>query len=237
MSDDRKPAADGPDDETRPLSADQTAPLPPAGGPAAWSGRAGVPPPRPPEYQEAPGWYVEPSGRRWWSPILWGVIVLLLAIFGAGLWLALGAGDDEQVTPDSSPSATTPPVSPTPTSAAPTTMAPTTTAPTATGPTATGPTTTAPTTPSPTEELGEVPMPPVVNLPLTTAQALLDQIGLTYRVQYRTSDQPSGIVIWTEPRAGVLVPEGAAVVLVVSGSGPSPQRPTLTPPSEPTPTG
>ncbi len=80
-------------------------------------------------------------------------------------------------------------------------------------------------------------MPPVVNLPLATAQALLDQVGLAYRVQYRPSDQPSGIVIGTEPRAGVLVSAGTAVVLVVSRSGPSPQRPTLTPTLEPTPTG
>ncbi|WP_027661620.1 Stk1 family PASTA domain-containing Ser/Thr kinase [Salinispora fenicalii] len=259
MSDDRTPAADGPDDETRPLPADQTAPLPPAdqtaplpptdqtaplpptGGPAAWLGRAGVPPPRPPEYQEATGWYGEPNGRRWWSPILWGVIVLLLAAFGTGLWLALGAGDDEQVTPDSSPSATAPSAtapsaSPIPTSATPTATAPTTTAPTTTAPTTTAPTTTAPTTPSPTGEPGEVPMPPVVNRPLTTAQVILDQAGLAYRVRYRTSNQPSGIVIGTEPRAGALVPEGAVVVLVVSSPGSSPERPTPTPTPEPTPT-
>lgn len=236
MSDDRKPAADGPDDETRPLPADQTeplppadqtAPLPPTGGPAAWSGRAGVPPPRPPEYQQETGWYAEPNGRRWWSPILWGVILLLLAVFGAGLWLALGAGDDEQVNPDSSPSATTPPAAPTSTSPTPTSAAPTTTTPTSA----------APTTPSPTAEPGEVPMPPVVDLPLATAQALLDQIGLAYRIQYQTSDQPPGTVIGTEPQAGVLVPEGTAVVLVVSRSGPSSERPTVTPTPEPTPTG
>ncbi|NYT93705.1 PASTA domain-containing protein [Salinispora sp. H7-4] len=236
MSDDRKPAADGPDDETRPLPADQTGPLPPAdqtaplpptGGPAAWSGRAGVPPPRPPEYQEEAGWYAEPNGRRWWSPILWGVILLLLAVFGVGLWLTLGAGDDEQVNPGSTPSATTPPASPTPTSPMPTSAAPTTTTPTSV----------APTTPSPTAEPSEVPMPPVVDLPLATAQALLDQIGLAYRVQYRTADQPPGIVIGTEPRAGVLVPEGTAVVLVVSRPAPSSAQPMPTPTPEPTPTG
>ncbi|WP_018832278.1 PASTA domain-containing protein [Salinispora tropica] len=239
MSDDRKPAADGPDDETRPLPAeqtgprppgDQTVPLPPTGGPGPWSGRAGVPPPRPPEYQEATGWYAEPNGRRWWSPIFWGVVVLLLAVFGAGLWLAL-AGDDEQLVPESSPSATTPQASPTRTSATPT--SPTRTSAT---PTSATPTSTEPPTPSVTEEPGEVPMPPVVNLPLTTAQAILDEAGLAYRIQFRTSDRPSGTVIGTTPRAGVLVPEGTAVVLVVSRSGPSPERSTPTPSPEPTPT-
>lgn len=80
-------------------------------------------------------------------------------------------------------------------------------------------------------------MPPVVDRPLATAQALLDQIGLAYRVQYRTADPPPGIVIGTEPRAGVLVPEGTAVVLVVSRAGPSSAQPTPTPTPEPTPTG
>ncbi|MER7460476.1 PASTA domain-containing protein [Micromonospora sp. NPDC126480] len=214
-------------DETRALPADRTAPLdstaplPPAGGPPAWSGRAGVPPPRPSEYRETTDWYAEDQGgRRWWSPILWGVVILLLlGALGTGLWLALNAGDDEPTGPEPSPSAPVTRASPT-TGAATTSAAPTSASPSA----------------SPTEEPGGVPMPPVVNLPLATARAILDRAGLDYRVEYRASDRPAGTVIDTEPDVGELVPEGAEVTLTVSRPETSPDGPEATPSPEPTPT-
>nr|WP_230689146.1 PASTA domain-containing protein [Micromonospora sp. WMMC415] len=206
-----------PADRSTPM--DRTAPIPPeARGPAAWSGRAGVPPPRPTEYRETTEWYAEDQGgRRWWLPILWGVLVLLLlGALGAGLWFALAADDDEPIGPEPSPSVSV-------TRASPTTAAPTTSA---------APTTASP-SPSPTEA-GEVRMPPVVNLPLATARAILDRAGVDYRIEYRTSDRPAGTVLDTEPDAGDLVGEDEEVTLVVSRPEPSPT--TATPSPEPTPT-
>ncbi|SCL59955.1 PASTA domain-containing protein [Micromonospora citrea] len=213
-------------DATRPMPADRTAPMdrtaavpPGRSGPPAWSGRAEVPPPRPADPREAgTEWYAEEAGgRRWWLPILWGVVaLLLLGLFGVGLWLALESADDDPPGPDPSPSVTR---------ASPTTPAPTSAAPTTPSPSAT-PTTTA----------AGVPMPPVVNLPLATARAILDDLGLEHRVEYRESDRPEGTVIRTEPEAGEPVPEGEEVTLVVSRGAPSPTGGEPTPTAAPTPT-
>ncbi|SCG49468.1 PASTA domain-containing protein [Micromonospora inositola] len=190
-------AAGGEDaDATRRLRqpVDRTAPLP-----AAWSGRAGVPPPRPVGYQE-PGteWYTEEqAGRRWWMPILLGILALLLiALIGVGVWLALRAADRG---PEPSPS-------PAPTTAPATTAAPTSAAP-STQPPTTPPTTTAP---------ARVPMPPLVGLPEAAARALLDRLGVDYRVVTRTSDRPAGTVIETDPGAGEPISEGDQVTVVVA---------------------
>ncbi|MCM0678043.1 PASTA domain-containing protein [Micromonospora phytophila] len=211
-----------PDDATRPTPADRTAPMdrttplpPDRSGPPAWSGRAEVPPPRPADPREAgTEWYAEdPGGRRWWLPILWGVIVLLLlGLLGVGLWLALQSAHDAGTGPEPSPS-------PSRTSAAPTTAAPTSAAPTTSSPSA------APTTSAP----ARVPMPPVVNLPLETARAILDDVGLDHRVEYRESDRPPNTVVETEPDAGELVAEGEEVTLVVSRPEPSPTTGSPTP--------
>ncbi|MFG3710617.1 PASTA domain-containing protein [Micromonospora sp. NPDC047730] len=210
-------------DATRSMPVDRAAPLdrtaampPERSGPAAWSGRAEVPPPRPADPREAAEWYAEePGGRRWWLPILWGVVVLLLlGLLGVGLWLALqSADDDDPAVPGLSPS-------PSVTRASPTTPAPTSAVPTTPSPSA-PPTTSAP---------AQVPMPPVVNLPLATAQAILDDLGLGHRVEYQESDRPEGTVIRTEPEAGELVPDGEEVTLVVSRGAATPTG------GEPTPT-
>ncbi|MER7333271.1 MULTISPECIES: PASTA domain-containing protein [unclassified Micromonospora] len=222
----RLPGPEGPqpagDDATRSMPVDRTAPLdrtaampPERSGPAAWSGRAEVPPPRPADPREAAEWYAEePGGRRWWLPILWGVVaLLLLGLLGVGLWLALQSADDDPAVPGLSPS-------PSVTRVSPTTPAPTSAAPTTPSPSA-SPTTSA---------AAQVPMPPVVNLPLATAQAILDDLGLGHRVEYRESDRPEGTVIRTDPDAGELVPDGEEVTLVVSRGAPSPTG------GEPTPT-
>ncbi|MBY8875538.1 PASTA domain-containing protein [Micromonospora sp. PLK6-60] len=199
-----------------------TAPLPPE--PAVWSGRAEVPVTRPGEYREsATEWYApEPGGRRWWTPILVGILALLLvALIGAGVWLLL-RGQQTGTGPQQSPS-------PVPT-AAPTTAAPTTTAP-STRPASTPPSTAA----------DRVRVPPLVGLPQETAERLLDRIGLEHRTRTRESDRPPGTVLETDPEAGERVPADSEVTLVVAeprteptttapttGAPPSPEATTTT---------
>ncbi|WP_446217642.1 PASTA domain-containing protein [Micromonospora sp. IBHARD004] len=195
-TDDRS-ARPEPGDATAPQQpVDRTAPMP-----AAWSGRAGVPPPRPVGYQEAGAeWYTEEqAGRRWWMPILLGILALLLiALIGVGVWLALRAADRG---PAPSPSLT-----PAPTTAPATTAAPTSAA----------PSTEPPTTPPATTAAARVPMPPLVGLPEAAARAVLDRLGVDYRVVRRTSDRPAGTVIETDPSPGEAISEGDQVTVVVA---------------------
>ncbi|OZV80218.1 hypothetical protein CA850_14890 [Micromonospora echinospora] len=200
-------------------------PSTPAGGPnrarpptAAWSGRAEVPPPRSARHPEAPGeWYVEETGdRRWWMPIL--VASVALAVLAMlGVGLWLIVRSGTPPAPLPSPSAV----------------------PTTTGP-PTPPGTGAATSPA------RVPMPDLVGLPRSVAEATLDRLGLGYRSELRRSDRPSGTVIGTEPQAGEGVPVGTDVTLVVSedggasrpsGASPTPARtPSATPRASRTPT-
>ncbi|MGC5660620.1 PASTA domain-containing protein [Micromonospora sp. WMMD723] len=207
---------------------DATRPLPPAGGsppPGAtdapvWSGRAGVPAARAGDPGEPAEWYAEEQrGRRWWTPILLGVLgLVLLGLVGAGIWLALRAVDTSS---DGTP---TPPPT-----AVPTTGAAPTTAPPSTPPT-TGPPTTPPTT-APTTEPAGIPVPPLVGLSQETAEALLGRLGLSSRVQTRESDRPPGTVLSTDPGAGQTVSPGDEVTLVVAA------EPSVSPSGTATPTG
>ncbi|MFI2662126.1 PASTA domain-containing protein [Micromonospora carbonacea] len=223
MSDDRQdPPPDDAGDQTRPLPkpGDDARPKP-AGG-EVWSGRAGVPPPRPADYGPPTGeWYAEEQpGRRWWTPILLGVVaLLLLGLLGVGFWLALSTGGDTD--PGQPPSAG-------PTSAPPTTGAPTTEATTG------GPSSAPATTPPATTPAG-VPMPPLVGLPRATAERILDRIGVDHRVETRESDRPAGTVLETDPAAGELVPAGAQVTLVVAAT-PTPTSSAAAPTVTATPT-
>ncbi|MFI7507528.1 PASTA domain-containing protein [Micromonospora aurantiaca] len=197
----------------RPLNT--TTPQEPVG---AWSGRAGVPPPRPAGYPE-PGseWYGdEQAGRRWWMPILLGILaLLLLGLIGAGVWLALRAADRNS---DPGP--------PVPSASAQTSAAPTTAAPTSAAPSSSPPSTLATTAPV------EVPMPPLVGLPEAAARAALDRLDLDYRVQRRASDRPAGTVISTDPEAGYPVGEDDRVTIVVAVPAPPTSGPS-TPGSAP----
>ncbi|MEU1752197.1 PASTA domain-containing protein [Micromonospora matsumotoense] len=211
-----------PVDATRPLPPAGAEPSDPAGSPV-WSGRAGVPPPRADDPREPAEWYGEEQrDRRWWTPILLGVLaLLLLGLVGVGIWLALRAAD--------SPSDGTPTPPPTVVPTATPTSAPTTAAPT------TGPPTTPPTTPSTTGPAG-IAVPPLVGLSQETAENLLGRLGLSSRVQTRESDRPPGTVLATDPEQGELVTPGDEVTLVVAaeatasptGSG------TATPTASPT---
>ncbi|MBQ0904355.1 PASTA domain-containing protein [Micromonospora sp. U21] len=192
--------------------------------PAPWSGRAEVRAPRPAE--PSGEWYAEEQGgRRWWLPILWGVLALLLAgLLGAALWVALAAQDsDRDDDPGSTPSLPPPGA----TSAAPTSAAPTSAAPTSAAPTSA-----APSSPAATTAAAAVPVPPLAGLPQATAEGLLDRLGLSYRVVYRPSELPPGTVVGTEPDSGSTVPTDEEVLLVVSQARPS----TGTSPARPSPT-
>ncbi|MEU4566066.1 PASTA domain-containing protein [Micromonospora sp. NPDC023956] len=177
---------------------------------AVWSGRAEVPPPRSLRQPETPtDWYDEEHGdRRWWMPILVASVALaVLAVLGLGLWLVVRSG------PGGTPSAPLPSPSAEPPTAGPST------------PPGTG----VATTPA------RVPMPDLVGLPRSVAEATLDRLGLGYRSELRTSGRPAGTVIGTEPQAGERVPLGTDVTLVVSEGG-DPVRPsTAVPTPSPTP--
>ncbi|MET8040713.1 PASTA domain-containing protein [Micromonospora sp. NPDC005215] len=199
--------------------ADQTTRLP-AERPTSpsWSGRAEVRPPRPDE--PAGEWYVEEQGgRRWWLPILWGVLALLLAgLLGGALWLVLAKQDDDRDDPGSTPSV--PPASAT--SAAPTSASPSSAAPTSE----------APSSPPATSAPVEVPVPPLTGLPQATAEGLLGRLGLAYQVVYRPSELPPGTVVGTEPGTGTPVSTDDEVLLIISQARPS----TGVSPTAPSPT-
>ncbi|MGK5737650.1 PASTA domain-containing protein [Micromonospora sp. URMC 103] len=208
---------------------DATAPMARAAPPPErpWSGRAEVPPPRPSDYRDPSGeWYAEDQGgRRWWLPILWGVLALVLvALLGTGLWFL-------STTDDGDPTDPRPTLSPASTSSA----APTSAAPTSAAPTSAEPTTESPSSAPPTTEPASVAVPPLAGLPQETAEALLDRLGLNHRVEYRPSELPPGRVIGTEPGVGEPVTEDEEVLLLVSQAAPS--VPRSTPPASPTATG
>ncbi|SCE69244.1 PASTA domain-containing protein [Micromonospora viridifaciens] len=212
MSDDRQEPPAGDDDATRPIARDPgdlTQPGPvnqtlrqPA-VPPAWSGRAGVPPPRPVGGAEAEWYTEEQAERRWWMPILLGILALaLLALIGLGVWLALSAAERD---PGQPPSPSAVPSSTPETSAAPTTTA-----------ASTSPSATAPSAPPTTTLAARGPMPPLVGLPEAAARAVLDGLDVPYQVQRRASEQPAGTVIETDPAAGEPIAAGEPVTIVVA---------------------
>ncbi|MFC7547257.1 PASTA domain-containing protein [Plantactinospora sp. GCM10030261] len=231
-----------PSDGTRPMASDATRPMPPsdatrpmppdatrrhpatgpddrttAGTPPVWSGRAGVPPPSAGRVREPapPDWEdVREPSRPWWMPILLGILALIL--FGGiaiGLWLIARSTGEGGGTP--TPPATT---APTTASAEPTSAAPTSAA-----------TTAAP----------AIAVPPIVGLPQDAARTVLDQLGLAYRLEFRESDRPPGVVLATDPEAGAQVPEGTVITLVISQAPTTPSATEVSPPvtGTPSPTG
>ncbi|MGC4865805.1 PASTA domain-containing protein [Micromonospora sp. DT53] len=193
--------------------ADRTAPIPPS-----WAGRAEVRSPRPDD--RAAEWYVEEQGgRRWWLPILWGVLALLLAgLLGGALWLVLAQRDDDRDDPGTTPSL--PPTS------APSVQ------PTSAAPTSAAPTSESPSSPATTDVPDELPVPPLAGLPQATAEGLLARLGLAYQVVYRPSELPPGTVVGTEPGAGTSVSTDDEVLLIISQARPS----TGASPTTPSPT-
>lgn len=232
---DRSPDIDGPSgrnagDETTALpsgdrAGDETTALPDVGqtaqqpiSSAPWSGRAEVPVGAPGAAAEQ-DWAEEQPEGRWWMPIVIGVVaLLLLGLAALAVWLFTNADEPGgPVVPSPSPTVTsTPGASPS--------AAPTTSAPSPNG-----------TTESPTA----VPLPPLVGLSQEAARALLDQLGVAYRLEFRTSDQPAGTVIDTDPQAGEPVTRDEQVTLVIAEAPdtPEPVPPTTRsapPPTDPT---
>lgn len=211
-------------DETRempPVAAgDETEPMPSV---SRWSGRAGVPPPDALVVREAvPVEEEAAEDRRWWLPVVLGLVALvLLALLGTGLWLILRGSDDSgPVTP------VTPALTASATPAEPSPSTPGTPSPALTTP------------PSPTER-AQVVVPRLVGLDSDTAQSTLDRLGLTTRLTSRPDPvaQP-GTVLEVDPAEGSVVPAGTRVTLVIASAPPSPAElsPALPTPRLPTPT-
>lgn len=225
------PLPGGPAGPTAPLARpDATAALPAAT--EVWSGRAEVKPPTPPALRtagpvgwEAAGWDVpdERSGRSWWMPILLGLLALLLVgLIGFGVWMFTrpSSSGGVPVVPSRTVAPTTAVASTAPTSPAPTRVSPSAT-------------TRSPTVAAP----ADVVVPELVGLASADARSTLDDLGLTYRLISRTSDQPAGTVIDTDPPAGQEVPAGARVTLVIASAPRTPATPTpAVTPTSPTPT-
>ncbi|HET9518642.1 MAG TPA: PASTA domain-containing protein [Actinoplanes sp.] len=213
------------DDATKRIRVDRTAMMPPAGAPdpgraeaaaraaagplapdwetrstPAWSGRAEVRPVRPGAGGDYSGtqWTAMPSEPRrlWWSPILIGVLALLLvALLGTGIWLIYGSAGDDAV-----------PVQPS--AVAPATRVVTTAAPSVTR------TTERPTTAPPTT--ADVVIPALKGLPAKQAQRALDRVGLAYRLKFLPSDAPPGTVVDSDPAEGREVPADTEVTLFLA---------------------
>jgi PASTA domain len=228
----------GPDTATAMPGPDHTAPMPAVDDRTAhqapigdttdqsaaeiWSARAEVPPPgagypagdtvyapRPATEWEQ----VEPDdGGKWWLPIVLGLIgLLLLGVLIYGLWLIFAADQG----PESPGPAVTTSAAPRPT---PTTQAPRTTP------------------PAPTETVAvDVVVPPVAGRSLADARSALDAVGLSYRLEYRTTDsQPPGTVIGTNPPGGTRVPGGTEVTITVASAPRTAEPPPPPPPATPT---
>jgi hypothetical protein len=195
-----------------PYPDDRTAQIPPGQDNTAWAGRAGVPPPAPPRGPGQTEWAEpeDPDQRRWWMPILLGVLALvLIAVIAFGLWLLLR---DDGANPEPTPSPTAAPTSVVPTTAAPTTAAPTTAAPTS---------------------AAAIAVPPVIGRTEAEARSLLDGAGLQPRLEFVESDQPAGTVVDADPQPGSQVAPDSTVTLFIS-EGPPPTSAPPPPPPPPT---
>ena len=228
-------AGNGPDDRTRSddtwpaggpegRPGDGTSIMPPArddwtaDGEGAWAGRAAVRPPRAEEYVETDWATVEREPRRWWAPILVGIVaLLLLALLGWGIWLIIQAQGRANETP-----------APAPTLSAPATVSTPSVAPTTTPPT----TQTTTTSPTPTS----VTIPALRGMSQSEAAQTLSRIGLASRLRFVATDRASaGVVVDTDPSEGKQVPQGTTVTLIVAApptASPSPSGGPVTVPGQ-----
>jgi hypothetical protein len=233
----RRPRPGQPDETRRQpaVSADDdtTIPLPTFGQPRAgdtsvnpsgpnWAARAGVPPPAGTrDVATVEEWQPPAAGRRWWLPAVLALVALaVLALLALVLWLLL-RGDGNNGNRNTDPGAPAVPA-PAPTWSS---LSPSSTPTEATSkPAHTG--------------TGQVAVPPLVGIDGVTAQSILDDAGLRYRLVSRASSgTPPGTVLETDPGEGSLVRKGSQVTLVIafagSSSAPLPSPSAL--PSLPTP--
>jgi hypothetical protein len=139
------------------------------------------------------------SGRRWWLPIVLGLVaLLLLGALGAGAWLILRNQNNKPAPANIGPATPTASARPSQTSAS---VAATTAA------------------ASPTSAPAQVAVPPLAGLSAVQAQGILRQNQLNYRVVYRSDpNTPVGDVIETNPPEGTQVAPGSQVTLVISSA-------------------
>jgi hypothetical protein len=202
------PRDDGPDagraEAAARAAAGQTAPTWDTRSEPVWAGRAEVRQARPGaggDFTRTDWAPVDSEPRRvWWSPILIGVVVLVLvAVLGAGVWLIVESGGNDTTTPTASVSAVTPAA----------TRAKTTPPPSAA---TTKPPTSAPVEPETVE------VPALRGLSSAEARQALDRMGLTYRLKFLPSDVDPGTVIDSDPAEGQEVPSDTEVTLFVASA-------------------
>jgi hypothetical protein len=195
-----------------PPAAPTTPPRPPDATtiePPRWAARARVPTPKA-ENDYADQWPVEQPRTALLPVLLTVVIMLLLGVFGVGIWLLL-SNQPAPIAPVPPPAATT-----------------------GTTTEATTPVT-ATTSASPTAS--SVPVPDVVGKDYADAAAALTGAGLTPNRQDQFSDTvPDGTVIAVDPPTDTLVAPGTVINVVVSqGPQPTPTE-TASPSAPPSPT-
>jgi len=170
----------------------------------------------------------EDGRQRLSPPVIWAIVVVLLAMLGTGLYLIFISGDEQDGTPPNAPAGSSSPTS------APAETTPENTA--TTGPAAptAQPTTAAPTQPAPTTV---APTPNQVSVPNLLGQSRTDAIreltgrGLVPSVQTTVrSDIPPETVIETRPGPGSVVTRGSQVTVVVAAApAKSPAPPSRAP--------
>jgi hypothetical protein len=175
---------------------------------ARWSASASVPAPG--ARRQAEVWVDEPvadphAGRAWLTPVILGIVGLILfALLAAGLYLIV-ATDDEDA-PTAPPSQPPPPAV---TSAAPTVSRPPSSPP---RPSSVAPAVTV--------------VPTVVGVSEEEARQRLADAGLRVQVRRQTSSSAEpGTVLSSNPDVGTEVPQGSVVQLVVAVA-PSPSAST-----------
>ncbi|GIE91769.1 PASTA domain-containing protein [Actinoplanes regularis] len=166
-----------------------------------WKGRAMVRPPSTDDDWTSAGPLEEPSGH-WWMPIVVGIVsLLLLGLLGYGIYLIVGGSGTDLKTPPQVPTQTR-----------------ATATPTATTPTTEPTTPTFSTVPTTEPTVTEVTVPALRGLPLADAKAVLDSVGLGYRVLQLPSDAEPGTVIDCDPAEGQAVPPDSKIALVVAAA-------------------
>ncbi|WP_033343406.1 PASTA domain-containing protein [Catenuloplanes japonicus] len=223
----------------RPVGNDGTRRMDPVqGGPAGpggadpWTARASVRPAEPgggqfgaqqpdPFSRDDPGWGApdEPT-RKWWLPIMWGVIALVvLLVLGGALYAATQSGGGD--------------ADPTPTTAVTTPSAEKTTGEPSAEPTSKEPSKPPTTAASPTKA-ADVEVPRMTGYTLAEAQQSLAALDLPFALVYQTTDVfDPDTVIDTDPPGGATVPKGTKVTITVARAPRTtgPTGPTNTPTS------
>jgi hypothetical protein len=178
--------------------------------PDAWRGRAGVPPTDPVRGaippQETEEWAQtdqEEPGRRWWLPILFGLLGVLL-VLGIILAMVLANSDDGADNPTPAPSRT-----------------PGRTASAASVSPSAAPTVTA-ASPSIVQTATTVVVPETHGDTQAQATGKLEALGLIVRIQFQEDPIATpGTVLASSPIANSVVPSGSEIVLIIAKAIPS----------------